>query len=94
MSHEHHEQETVESTNRKNKTSTLAAFGFVAIIIILIVSAANYLRIQEPRFNPIEHTEKVEMEEAGGHHDAEAQSPAAPATEQPTATPQEDTQAH
>lgn len=91
MSHEHHEHETVESTDGKNKTSTLAAFGFVTIIIILIISAANYLRIQEPRFNPIEHTEKVDMQESD-HHAVEAQD--VHATEQPAATPQEDTQAH
>lgn len=92
MSHEHHEHETVESTNRKNKTSSLAAFGFVTIVIILIISAANYLRIQEPRFNPIEHTEKMDMEESG-HHSVEAPE-AAPAAEQPASTPANDTQAH
>jgi len=60
MSHEH--QGTIESTNRKNKNSSLAAFGFVAIVIILIVSAANYLRIQKPRFQPINYTERENLE--------------------------------
>lgn len=66
----------------------MAAFGFVAIIIILIISAANYLRIQAPRFQPVTQTERTEMEEAAHerHH--------TPAGEQPATTPEEHHQAH
>lgn len=72
----------ITTTNRKNKNSSLAAFGFVAIIIILIISAANYLRIQAPRFQPISQTERTEMEEAAHEHQA-------PAAEKPVTTPEQ-----
>jgi len=72
----------ITTTNRKNRNSSIAAFGFVAIIIILIVSAANYLRIQAPRFQPITQTERAEMEEAAHGHQA-------PAAEQHATTPEE-----
>lgn len=72
----------ITTINRKNKNSAIAAFGFVAIIIVLIISAANYLRIQAPRFQPITQTERAEMEEAAHEHHA-------PAANQSEATPDE-----
>lgn len=93
MANEHNEHQ--EASNQKDKNSFLAAFGFVAIIIILIISAANYLRIQSPRFQPIGHTEEVEYKETTPAAvekpatPAATQTPATPANQPPAATPQQ-----
>lgn len=79
-------QEPITSTNRKNKNSSLAAFGFVLIVIILIVSAANFLRIQAPRFVPINQTEKAEVKNAAQEHPS--QQPEQKATPAQDATKQ------
>lgn len=90
MSHEHHE--TIESTNRKNKNSSVAAFGFVVIVIVLIVSAANYLRIQAPRFQSTTETQQMKTQEATEHAVEADKTPVK--QEHEVAAPEEDTQAH
>lgn len=89
--------------NKNRRNSTIAAFGFVGILVILIVSAANYIRIQEPRFQrehmvqdpglvtpPAEQMQSEKVEQSPAAQETPQES-AQETTQEPLQDPAQDT---